>query len=206
MEKWAEKFNIPLPECGKCGSCCLCATPSVSYKKLLQRAAEGDKFARDFFSVFVPYKNLDAARKISEHLVDSTVESCLSGKNTIPADELVFYHCRHYHFEKKCLIYKTRPQFCRDFPGSPFTFLTKECAFYEWAKKCKIKYKELKKELAELKNYKKELDNMKEQRKYEDLLYRFKNLKDEEYRFMLTNPSLSIISPGSSWIKLQNKQ
>lgn len=202
MREWAEQFDIPLPECGMCGTCCLCATPSVSYKELLKRAAEGDKFARDFFSVFIPYPNLDAARKISEELVDRTLESCKTGRNGIPEDELVFYHCRHYHFEKKCLIYQDRPQFCREFPGNPFTFMTKNCSFYEWGKKCKIKYKELNKELENLKAQQKEFENMKEQRRFEDLLYRLKALQDEDYRFLLTNPSLSIISPGSSWIKL----
>ncbi len=64
MEKWAEKFNLPLPECNKCGTCCLCASPSKSYKELLQKASEGDEFARDFFSIFIPYKNFDEAKKI----------------------------------------------------------------------------------------------------------------------------------------------
>lgn len=202
MEKWAEKLNIPLPECSKCGVCCLCATPSVSYRELLERAAKGDKFARDFFTIFVPYKNLEAARKISEDIVDKTVESCRKGTNNIPVEELVFYHCRHYHFEKKCLIYEDRPQLCRDFPGSPFTMMNKECAFYEWGKKCKIKYKELNKEIEDLKKYQKELENMREQKRLEDLHHRLKTLTDEEYRYILTLPSLCVVSPGSSWIKL----
>lgn len=201
MEQWSEKLNVPLPECGKCGICCLCATPSVSYKKLLEKAAEGDKFARDFFSIFIPYKSHDEARKISEELVERTIKACKDGSNDIPLEDLVFYRCRYYHFEKKCRIYEERPELCRVFPGSPYTILHKDCAFYDWAQECKKVYNNFKAELEELKKKKKEMEIMKEQKRYEDLLYRLKNLKDEEYRFMLTLPSLCIVSPAGSWLK-----
>ncbi|MCK5176868.1 MAG: YkgJ family cysteine cluster protein [Candidatus Aenigmarchaeota archaeon] len=201
MEIWAEKFNLPLPECNKCGTCCLCASPSKSYKELLKMAANGDKFARDFFSIFIPYKNLDETRKISKSIVDRTLKSCEEGKNKIPPEDLVFYRCRHYHHEKKCLIYEDRPQLCRDFPGSPFVVLNEKCAFYDWAQKCKQSYKNLEKELENLKNYKKELENLKSQQKYIELLSQIQKT-DDEYKFILTAPSMSVVSPGCSWIKL----
>ncbi len=201
MKDWAKKFNLPLPECSKCGICCLCATPSVSYKKLLEKAAEGDQFARDFFSLFIPYKNLDEARKISEFIVNKTLELCDNGTNDIPMEDLVFYRCRYYHFEKKCLIYENRPELCRVFPGSPFTVMHKNCAYYEWAQEAKKAYKKLKNDLKEMKKYKKELEDMKEQKRLEELLNRIKNLKNEEYKFMVTIPSLSIVSPACSWLR-----
>lgn len=201
MQEWSEKFNIPLPECGKCGLCCLCATPSVSYKKLLEKAAAGDKFARDFFSIFVPYKNLDEARKMSEYIVNKTIKSCEDGTNDIPVDDLVFYHCRYYNFEKKCTIYETRPELCRIFPGSPFTILHEECAYYNWSQQCKKAYNNLKDQIKELKENKKELENMKEQKRLEELYLKIKNLKNDDFKFMLLAPSLCIVSPACSWLK-----
>lgn len=193
MEKWAKIFNLPMPECKKCGTCCLCASPSKSYRELLLKAAEGDKFARDFFSIFVPYKNYDQARKICESIVDRVLKT--------NREDIVFYRCRHYHFEKKCTIYNERPELCRDFPGSPFVILSEECAFYEWAKQCKERYKQLKKELEDLKDRKKELENLKYQKKCIDKLCSLRNLNDEDYRFMLAVPSMSLVSPCNSWIK-----
>ncbi|HSA07655.1 MAG TPA: YkgJ family cysteine cluster protein [Candidatus Gastranaerophilales bacterium] len=201
MEKWSEQFNIPLPDCAQCGTCCLLATPSVSYKKLLEKAAAGDQFARDFFSIFIPYKNHEQAEKICESLVKRTIKSCIDGINKIPVEDLVFYRCRHYHYKKQCLIYETRPQLCRDFPGSPFVLLHENCAFYQWAKDCKKAYNKLKEDIQSLKKQKKELEDMKEQKRFEDLLHRLKNLKDNDSRFMLILPSLSVISPCSSWLK-----
>ena len=193
MEKWAKTFNLPLPECKKCGTCCLCATPSKSYKELLEKAAQGDQFARDFFSIFIPYKNHEQARKICETVVDKAIKAL--------KDEVVFYRCRHYHFEKKCTIYSERPELCRDFPGSPFIILSENCAFYEWAQKCKEAYKKLEKELEDMKSKKQELENLKYQQKCINLLTRLKGLNNDEYKFMFTVPSMCIVSPGGSWLK-----
>ncbi len=201
MKEWSEKLNIPLPDCAKCGICCLCATPSVSYKKLLEKAAKGDKFARDFFSVFIPYKNWDEARKISEEVVNKAIKSCENGTNNIPVEDLVFYHCRNYRFEKKCTIYEDRPEFCRAFPGSPYTVLSQDCAYYKWSQECKKAYNKIKANLEELKKNKEELENMREQKRLLELLKSIKNLKDKEYKFMMLVPKMCIVSPANSWLK-----
>ncbi len=193
MEKWAEIFNLPLPECKKCGICCLCASPSKSYGELLEKAAQGDGFARDFFSIFIPYKNHDQARKICGSIVERVLKS--------RGEDVVFYRCRHYHFEKKCTIYNERPNLCREFPGSPLVILDENCAFYEWSQKCRESYKKLEKELEELKNRKKQLENTKYRKKCIDLLCRLKRSENEDYRFILTVPAMSIVSPGWSWIR-----
>ncbi len=204
MEKWAETFNLPLPSCNKCGSCCICATPSVSYKELLEKAAKGEEFARDFYSIFIPYQNITDAEKICADTVKNTLESSNKGKNNINKNELVFYKCKYYSDSKKCLIYEDRPELCRDFPGSPFVLLNKKCAYFVWAKECKIKYKEFQNEIENLKKYKEEIQALKYQQKSIELLKALKTLKkinNDEYKFALTLPSSSLISPGSSWIK-----
>lgn len=193
MEKWAEIFNLPLPECQKCGICCLCVTPSIPHTELLEKAAQGNEFARDFLSIFIPYKNIDDARKISNAVVEKAIKN--KGEN------LVFYHCRHYHFEKKCTIYNERPDLCRLFPGSPFVILDENCGFYDWANQCKEAYKKMQEEIKILKNQKTQLENIKYQNKCIDLLNRLKRLENKEYSFLYTVPSMCIVSPGHSWIK-----
>lgn len=192
MEKWAKTFDIPLPECSKCGTCCLCASPSKNYKELLKKAAEGDQFARDFFSIFIPYKNIEHARKVCGSIVDRVLKN--------QKEDVVFYHCRHYHFEKKCIIYKDRPQLCRDFPGSPFVILAEHCAYYEWAKQCKAAYNKLQKDLEDMKNKKAELENIRYQNKCINLLNSIKKV-DDKYKFILSVPSMCLVSPSSSWIR-----
>jgi Fe-S-cluster containining protein len=202
MEKWAEQFNLPLPQCKKCGTCCLCVSPSKSWKILLEKAAKGEVFARDFFTIFIPYKNHDQAKKISKTIVERVQKSSATGKSQVPLEDLVFYRCRHYHAVKKCTIYPDRPKLCRDFPGSPFVILHENCAFYEWAMQCREKYNQLEKDLEKLKDFKKELDSLKYQQKCVFLLEKVKKYDNPEYKFMLLNPELSLISPGASWIKI----
>ena len=197
MEKWSKHLNIPLPECNRCGCCCICASPSTPYITLLEKAAKGEDFARDFFSVFVPYKSVEEAKKTFPDVVERT----LNVAEKAQSEEPVFYKCRYHSEQAGCLVYEDRPQLCRDFPGSPYVILSERCTFYNWAKECKEKYKELKEHLEELKRYKKELENYKYQQKALYLNQKIKTVP-EEYKFMWLCSSMCLISPGNSWIKI----
>jgi len=199
LKKWSKIFNISLPECNKCGSCCNCASPSVSYIKLLEKAAAGEDFAKDFFSIFIPYENIGEVKSLYPAIIERSIKA-YSSKNNIKPEDLVFYKCRYYSKEKQCLIYEDRPELCRDFPGSPFAILGEKCAYHNWAQECREKYKDLKKELDNLKKYKKEIAGLKYQQKAIKLSYQLKRVPDE-YKFMWICPSMSIISPGRSWLK-----
>jgi len=198
MKKWSKQFNIPLPECGQCGTCCNCASPSASYKILLEKASKGDEFARDFFSIFVPYNSIEEAQKTYPDIIERSIKSSKQKRKNI--DDVVFYKCIYHSQDKQCLIYEDRPSLCRDFPGSPFVILSQNCSFYEWSKECKARYKQLETELDLLKECKKELNNMKYQYKCIQLNKIVKRLPDE-YKFIALVPSMSLISPGKSWIK-----
>lgn len=201
MKKWSENFNIPLPECAQCGTCCNCASPSASYLKLLEKAALGEDFARDFFSIFVPYKNIKEVKSLYPTIIERSIKSSeQEGSKTKPED-LVFYKCMYYSKEKQCLIYEDRPELCRDFPGTPHVILGEQCAYYNWAMECRTKYKDLMKELDNLKKYKKELDNLKYQQKAINLNNQLKIIAEED-KFMWLCPSMSLVSPGTSWIKV----
>ena len=104
MKEWSKNFNIPLPECDQCGTCCNCASPSVSYLKLLEKAASGEDFARDFFSIFVPYKSLEEVKSFYPNIVKRSIKALdapSNKKNNIKPEDLVFYKCRYYSKEKQ---------------------------------------------------------------------------------------------------------
>jgi len=197
MKKWSEVFNISLPECGQCGICCKAASPSSSYKTLLEKAAQGEDFARDFFSIFVPY-DIKYAEKNYPEIVERSLKAFFAKK--ICSEDLVFYRCIYYSEKNQCEIYEDRPELCRDFPGTPFVILDERCSFYYWAKECKEKYKNLQKELKIIKKYKKEISHIKYQQNAVHLNSMLKNTP-ENYKFAVLCPSLGAVSPAYSWIK-----
>jgi Fe-S-cluster containining protein len=154
-------FDLPKPTCCSKGDCCKGASPSTPYHRLLARAANGDEFARGFFSLMVPYASHDEARAIVPGLVERTLASArkLDDFEQDEAD-VVFYHCRYLQADNKCGVYEDRPQFCRDYPDSPFVVFAPGCAYESWGQACKIKYQAMKAELDALKALK---DNLAQQ-------------------------------------------
>lgn len=202
MNKWEEEFGIPYPKCKMTGQCCKCASPTTSAVELLKKASENNEFAKDFFSVFVPYNNIEEVRKINPVWVERCLESCRKPNSKVLEKDLFFYHCRYVSEDNKCLVWEDRPQFCRDFPGSPFLVMAPGCAYEEWSQVCREKYKSLKVELEQLKQEKLELENLKYQQKAIDLLANIHIINNKNYNFILLIPSMSLVSPGKSWINL----
>lgn len=121
IENYRHNFN-----CSRCATCCNLACSEYSYEELKQKAQQGDVFAGQFTSVFIPYKNLDEAREIFPDYVDLV-------KETLDEDESIyFYHCPHLTEDDTCSRYEDRPDICRDFPENPLSILPPTCGFYEW--------------------------------------------------------------------------
>lgn len=111
-------------ECSKCGNCCRLATSEQSYEQLKQRAMRGDKFARDFVSVFVPYKTEEEARQANPEffkLLEDTMQ-----------DQKVFYYYCPKLKGNECSDYENRPDICKDFPHNPLKLLPSTCSFNVW--------------------------------------------------------------------------
>jgi len=156
-----KEFKIPLPKCCNLGECCKGASPSTPFHALMQRAAEGDVFAQGFFSIMVPYASHDDARKVVPGLVERTLKAATKLDSFESPEDLVFYHCRYLLPDNRCGVHEDRPQFCRDYPDTPFVVMAPGCAFEPWAKACKDKYHALKAEVEELKDLKAELAKLK---------------------------------------------
>ena len=117
--KYRENFH-----CKGCGTCCNLACSEFSPEQLNRKAQNGDKFATQFTSIFVPYESCEEAAKIYPEylkLLDDTLD-----------EEVYFYHCPKLTECKRCPDYENRPQICRDFPDNPLSILPESCGFYEW--------------------------------------------------------------------------
>lgn len=111
-------------QCSGCATCCNLACSEFSPEELKQKALNGDKFASQFLSVFIPYNDKEEARKIYPEYIE------LLEKNK--EDNVYFYHCPKLTADKRCSDYENRPQICRDFPDNPLCLLPKSCGYRKW--------------------------------------------------------------------------
>lgn len=110
--------------CQGCATCCNLACSEFSPEELEEKAKNGDNFATQFLSVFVPYNSFEEAYKIYPEYLD------MLKKKT--DGNVYFYHCPKLDKNNRCSDYENRPQICRDFPDNPFCILPKTCGYYEW--------------------------------------------------------------------------
>lgn len=122
--------------CHQCGVCCKFASSEFSYAELQQKATQGDEFAKQFTSVFLPYASSDAARERFPELVDQILtevrnQQAESGMDSAPVH---FYHCPYIGEDNRCTIYGTpkRPEICAGYPDTPLTFIYNKCAWKPW--------------------------------------------------------------------------
>ena len=119
--KFREKF-----ECKGCATCCNLACSEFSPEELKKRAQNGDNFAKQFTSIFVPYTSKEEARKIYPEYIELLDET--------KDGDVYFYHCPKLTDCKRCSDYENRPDICKHFPDNPLCILPKSCGFYEWRK------------------------------------------------------------------------
>ena len=113
-------------ECSRCGNCCRLATSVYSYEQLKQRAMRGDKFSKDFVSVFVPYKSVDDAKKANPEYFELL--------NELVEDQRIYYYYCPKMKDNLCTDYENRPDICKDFPHNPLKLLPSTCSFNAWKK------------------------------------------------------------------------
>lgn len=152
-----KELGIPLPQCCGQGDCCKGASPSTPFFRLWEKAANGDEFARGFLSIMVPYESHADAEKVVPGLVERTIKAAQKSDEFESLDDLKIYRCRYVTADNRCGVWEDRPQFCRDYPDTPFVVMAPGCAFEPWAAACKEKYNALKAEVAKLKEMKEEL-------------------------------------------------
>lgn len=110
--------------CAKCGNCCRLATSEYSYEQLKQKAMRGDKFSKEFVSVFVPYKTEEEA-KLANPEYFKLLEDIME-------DEKIYYYYCPKLVGNECSDYENRPNICKDFPHNPLKLLPSSCSFNVW--------------------------------------------------------------------------
>ena len=111
--------------CSGCASCCKLACSEFSYEELLEKAKNGDNFATQFTSVFVPYNSEEEAREVYPEYLEML-------KEKLDGDSVYFYHCPKLTKEDRCSDYENRPSICSDFPNNPLSLLPKSCGYKNW--------------------------------------------------------------------------
>lgn len=112
--------------CLKCGTCCKLAVSGYSPMQLKQMSIRGDKYAREFSSIYIPYDSEEMAEAICPEFYAKL-------KDLMDANErLYFYYCRKLGADNLCSDYENRPDICRDFPMTPLKTLPDCCGFITW--------------------------------------------------------------------------
>lgn len=199
-----KELGIPLPQCCSKGDCCKGASPSTPFHQLMQRAAEGDDFARGFFSIMVPYPSHLEAEKVVPGLVERTLAAAKKSKDfPNPAEDVVFYHCRYLLPNNRCGVHEDRPQFCRDYPDTPFVVFAPGCAFEPWANACREKYTAMKEEVSRLKELQEELATLKAKGKEYTKVDERDLTIDNTLSLVLSLTDLYLVSPLCSFIHIR---
>lgn len=118
--------------CGRCTSCCKLASSEYSYEELKERAENGDKFSKEFVSIFIPYKSIEEPRKIYPDYVE------MLEKETEDINSIHFYYCPKLGKDGLCTDYENRPDICRDFPNNPLVALPLKCSYNRWKQEVEI--------------------------------------------------------------------
>lgn len=120
IRKYRDEFS-----CNHTGTCCRLACSEFTFEELQKKAQEGDRFAGEFTSIFIPYESIEEARKIYPEFVEMMEQKL---------KVIYFYHCPHITEDNMCSIYEKRPQLCRDFPDNPLAILPDTCGYCQWKK------------------------------------------------------------------------
>lgn len=125
-EKWMKILDYRKEfHCTGCATCCRLACSEFSYEELKTKALNGDNFAQQFTSIFIPYKTETEAKAVYPEYFELLAEK-LDGEN------VYFYHCPKLSSDNRCSDYENRPQICRDFPDNPLSLLPRACGHSKW--------------------------------------------------------------------------
>lgn len=111
-------------KCSGCATCCNLACSEFSPEELKQKAENGDNFAKQFTSIFIPYESKEEARRVYPEYIQMLEDN--------KEDDVYFYHCPKLTEDNRCSDYEHRPQICRDFPDNPLSILPDSCGYKKW--------------------------------------------------------------------------
>lgn len=128
--------------CSCCGVCCRFAVSEFSFEELKEKSNNGDNFAKQFISTFIPYNSADEYIKIFPQYLE-----------LLKNENYYVYHCPKVTEDNRCPDYENRPQICRDFPDNPIAFLPPMCGFSGWKLKSEFVWLKLRAEIEIINHY-----------------------------------------------------
>ena len=106
------------------------ALSNEEYKNVQILANTGYQEAIDFMSLFERFESIEDVRNEAPELLKAVIAKYDDGQKSF--EDITFYKCKHLQQDKLCAIYETRPEFCRDFPATPWCEIPEGCGFYGW--------------------------------------------------------------------------
>ncbi len=132
MDSYEKNYLNKRPQnlCLMCGKCCRVVTTGTPHSELVELAARGDVYAKEFLEIFEPYPSIEDARRASNDTVENIL---LHLKNDSKAtDNLTFYYCKYLQEDNMCSRYEDRMTLCKHFPSSPWAIVPPGCGFSGW--------------------------------------------------------------------------
>lgn len=135
VKKVERLLKLPQELCNTCGKCCKLATFKGGLKhedvlKLKNSTTEDItqvEGAKDFLTIFEPYKTIQEAKAIDSDFIDRVLVQL--GKKE---GEMDFYYCKFLGENNLCKIHEDRPSLCRMYPiPHERTLYFKDCGFRE---------------------------------------------------------------------------
>lgn len=163
MDSYEKNYLNKRPQnlCLMCGKCCRVVTTGTQHEELVELAAKGDVYAKEFLEIFAPYPSIDDARKASNETVENILEHMKNDDKS--TDNLTFYYCRYLQDDNMCSRYEDRMTLCKHFPSSPWAIVPPGCGFSGWLflkrEEDKERVRKAKEELLDLKVLRKKLTN-----------------------------------------------
>lgn len=131
-------MNLPQGLCKQRGICCEVAVfkglhgPQKLAEMTHLEDIEGE-MARDFASVFIPYKTLEEVKAKSAGFVDDVLQRARA--KGMRDEEVGFFHCRYIQTDGRCGVHEDRPIGCRKYPlPHPNTIFHPGCGYEGQAK------------------------------------------------------------------------
>jgi len=157
VKRVQELLKLPQELCNTCGKCCRIATfkGGLTYKQTLELSKSSPQDedeatqvdgAKDFLTIFVPYKSTAEARKFALEFVDQTL-TLMNKKD----DEMTFFYCKYLGDDNLCKIHEDRPHLCRMYPiPHERTLFNPGCGFEQQSKKNWAEIQEILEQLEDL--------------------------------------------------------
>lgn len=115
--------------CLKCGMCCKLITSEFNFSELVLMAENKNEQAEEFLKHFEPYTSekelLDKAGNFYSLIKQKNIF-----RSNFTRETSIFFYCKNLNDNNTCSVYNSRPQYCRQYPETPWTLIPENCGYH----------------------------------------------------------------------------